>query len=225
MRFLLPALCVLCASCVPTLPSHFAEGTEILEPKSVGITAAGGLAAAGGDCCREGYMGGGGELRMRVGIGARSEIGGSFLGASHGKYDPQASIPYLVGGKISYKIAPVRWLALVGGAGAAAYASTPMFGGDLAVIVAPYIAANGTQIYTGARGAFAIPKYDSQSHGLSESITIPLGVSIHTSDKVRVLLEAGFFGGGGQLWDEAKNTRYDTEAVGAYGVVGAHFTL
>lgn len=74
MRVALLALLLVSAACAPTLPPHFAESTEVLAPREVGITVAGGVAgldarstsgnvnAVNGD-----FVIAAGEVRARVG--------------------------------------------------------------------------------------------------------------------------------------------------------------
>ena len=220
------------AGCYPTLPPVLGEGTEVLRPGGVSLTAAGAGAAFGANvtqCCAAASateVGGGLEARLRAGIGAKQEIGASvFLGIGnpYGNGDP----PFAAGGAISYKVAPLQWLAVVADAGALdfAAASVGIVSGDLAVIAAPYTAANGTQLYTAVKGAIAVP-FLSGSRDLIESVTVPIGLSVPTSKRVRFLVEAGpIFGFAQQVDDSAPDMPLDATSIGAYAAVAFTFVL
>lgn len=239
MRVTLLALLLASAACAPTLPPHFAESTEVLAPREVGITVAGGVAgldtqsksgnmnAVDGD-----FVIAAGEVRARVGLGARQEIGISgFAGVDLAS----KTLAYGGGGKLSYKVAPASWLAFVAGGGAYAFTSgdAPVFGGDLAVILAPYTdPRRGIQVYTGARGSFAIPTFKCSAcapgvgaHGASEGLTIPIGVAIHTAERVRFFVEAGFLAGWFQYRDEPPKYPNDGVVLGGYGLVAVTFII
>lgn len=212
------------SACYPTLPTHLAEGTEVLAPTKVGVTLAGG--AAGFDTkLRDNHgavFAGAFEARVRVGIGNRQEVGGSIF-AGGGTSVANVDIPFGAGAKLSYKIAPTHWFAIVadGGVLDVKAASIVIPSGDLAVIFAPYTAPGGTHIYTGLRGSFGIPILPG-AHGADEGLTLPIGVAIHVSDRVRLFVESGVVAGFGQF-----ATQYggggaglnDTSSVGGYGVL------
>ena len=223
-RFVAPAVVAFVTSaCYPTLPPQFAEGTDVLAPRKVGLTfvgvAAGGVTNLPQSTLRT--TGGGLETRVRVGIGGKQEIGASLdlgIGTGSGGGDP----PFLVGGKVSYKFAPLSWLAFVADAGVldANAASIALFGGDLAAIVALYTAPDASQLYTGARGAFAIPVLQN-AHAVSESVTVPIGYAMHTSDRVRLFIEAGVIAGfTQQVIDTAPSVTNNIHSTGGYGLVG-----
>src|SRR5439155_16677105 len=89
---------------------------------------------------------------------------------------------------------------------------------DLAVIVAPWTAANGTQLYTGAKGGFAVPVLQN-AQATSESFTLPVGISVHTSDRVRLIFEVGSVIGLTQLHSGAKpGATQDAASPGGYGL-------
>ena len=106
-------------ACYATVQPHLAESTEVLAPHAASVTVAGGVGVLGDNCCRNvaaQYVGGL-EARVRVGVGAHQEVGVSLLagaGSPVGNGDP----PFAGGGTLSYKIAPVRWLAFIASAGA-----------------------------------------------------------------------------------------------------------
>jgi len=224
--------CLLLLGCYPTLPPHLAEGTEVLRPGGVSLNFAGGGAgfaanvspSAGTTSTTE--VAGGLESRVRVGIGAKQEIGASLFvgyGSSYGG----AGAPFALGGKLSYKIAPLPWLAFVADAGALSEGSAfvAILGGDLAVIVAPYTFANGSQWYVAARGSFAVPVL-SGARAVNESVELPIGLALHTSKRVRLFVEGGpVLGFAQEVTDAAPNFSQGVTSIGAYGVIGVTFIL
>jgi hypothetical protein len=222
MRLGLAALALLTSGCYPTLPTHFAESAEVLGPGRVGVTLAGG--GAGFDTKLRGnhlgYGGGAFEGRVRVGIGHDQEIGGSvFGGAGTGVSGGDANGG--AGAKISYKIGPARWLAFVADAGVMDVnsASVVVPSGDLAAVIAPYTASDGTQVYTGVRGSLGVPILD-RARAFDEGITIPVGLAFHASERVRLFAEGGFVAGFGQFAGQAGFTGLnDTSTLGGYGVL------
>ncbi len=222
--FALGALC----GCYPTLPPAFGEGTDVLAPGKVGLTVmgAGGYAATSPPAATPPQptitTGGGGlEARLRVGVGAKSEIGlAGYAGiGSAASGDP----PFSVGAMIGYKIAPVEWLALVANAGIIDFnaASVVAFGGDLAAIVAPYTARDGSQLYTGARGSFSIPMLlNSGTHAVDEAVTVPVGYALQVGQRTKLFFEGGFVLGFTQLTNESSNTTRGFTSYGGYGLVG-----
>src|SRR5512142_2544434 len=128
MRLLGAALAVASTGCFATVPAPFAEGTEVLKPHASGLT----LVAAGGGvagsckapqtCPAQGGVGG--EARVRIGLRGNQELGASGYGAfvatqgNSGSLTQSPSTTFIGGGELSYKVAPVPWLAFVAGAGA-----------------------------------------------------------------------------------------------------------
>ena len=220
------------SACYPTLHTPFAEGTEVLAPGKVGLTVVGGGGYAQtnqpGTQPTLGTGFGGLEARVRVGVGAKQELGASFL-AAVGTAQSGGDPPFDVGGAITYKIAPVQWFALVADAGVLSVnaASIVTWSGDLAAILAPYTAKDGSQLYTGARGGFAIPMLTNQNaHAVSEAVTVPLGYSLQLSKKTRLIFEAGFVLGFTQLTHELTPVVTDNyTSYGGYGVFGFHYVF
>jgi hypothetical protein len=220
------------AGCYPTLPPHLAEGTEVLRPGGVSLNFAGGGAGFAANVSpspgtSSTTLGVGGlESRVRVGIGGKQEIGaGVFLGV--GSATAGGVPPFALGGKLSYKVAPVPWLAIIadGGVLDEGSASVAIIGGDVAVVVAPYTAPNGSQLYVGTRGSFAVP-FLQGARATNESIEIPIGVALHTSKRVRFFVEGGpVIGLAQQVDDVAPNVSQDVTSVGAYGIVGVTLIL
>jgi hypothetical protein len=192
---------LLATGCYPTLPPHLAEGTEVNEAKQVGLTIAGGGAGFDVNCCGQGSATqamAGLEARVRVGVGARQEVGASLFGGA-GTTIGNGEPPIVVGGKASYKVAPSRWVALIASAGglSAGVSAVAIFGGDLAVVVAPYTAPSGLQVYTGAKGSFSVPILQN-AKATNEAFTFPIGLVIPVSDRTRLIGETGFVLGLGQ---------------------------
>ena len=227
MRHAVLALGLLSAGCfgAPTLPPHLGEGTTLLEPGRVSLNvAAGGGAGAGQDVAGkyDAQGGGGFEVRLRSGIGAKSELGISIfggIGSVIGNGDP----PFLLGGKLSYKLAPLPWLAFVADAGAMDFrvSATAVFSGDLAVIAAPYTGLNGEQLYVAVKGAFSVPVLQGSSN-VDEALILPVGFQLPTSKRVRLVLEAGpIFG----FTQQTPNLPASSIAFAGYGVVAFNFQL
>jgi hypothetical protein len=222
MRLSLAATLVVTTGCYPALPTHFAESAEVLGPGKVGVTIAGG--GAGFDTKLRGkpltYGAGAFEARVRVGIGHDQEIGGSvFGGVGTGVAGGDANGG--AGAKISYKIGPARWLAFVADAGVMDLnsASVVVPSGDLAVVLAPYTASDGTQVYTGVRGSLGVPILEG-ARAFDEGITVPVGLAFHASERVRMFAEGGFIAGFGQFAGQAGFTGLnDTSTLGGYGVL------
>ena len=220
------------SGCYPTLPTPFAEGTEVLGAGKVGLTVvgAGGYAQTNqpGTQPTLGTGGGGLEARVRVGVGAKQEVGASFI-AAIGTGSAGSDPPFNVGGLVTYKIAPVEWFALVADAGVLSVnaASIVTWSGDLAAIFAPYTAKDGSQVYTGARGGFAVPMLTNQNaHAVSEAVTVPLGYALQLSEKTRLMFEAGFVLGFTQLTHEFTPAVTDNyTSYGGYGLFGFRYVF
>ncbi len=144
------------------------------------------------------------------------------------------SVGYIGGGKLSYKIAVAPWFAIIAGAGALDVSSTAIFGGDLAVVVAPYTDSRGTQVYTGVRGSFGIPVLTNATacapcgpaYGSGEGLTVPLGLALHTDTNVRVFLEGGMFVGFSQLHDQSQGIGNGAATtLGGYATVAVQFVI
>jgi hypothetical protein len=232
--------CYLLTGCYAPVPALFAESTEIIPRRAVSLT----VAAAGGaassfcsGCTTSGAFGAGGEGRLRFGIDGRQEIGVSGFGAFVGGTDG-GGIGYIVGAKLSYKIAVAPWFAIIAGAGALDVGSTAVFGGDLAVVFAPYTDSRGTQVYTGVRGSFGIPVLMNApgciqptsgtpcgpAYGSGEGITVPLGLALHTDANVRVFLEGGMMVGFNQLHNPGVVSG-DGTTLGGYATVAVQFII
>lgn len=221
------SLALVASACYPTLPPHLAEGTDVLPAGGVNLNVAGG---AGDAQIKEPVTGnyansflGGFDVRVRTGIGAHSEIGASIF-AGFGTGVAGGDPPFGLGGKLSYKFAPIKWFAVVADAGALdfAVASIGVFSGDLALIFAPYTSANGTQLYVAGKGAFAIPVLQNATN-VNEAIIVPIGLQLPLSDKVRMYFEAGPLLGFAQ--QSSGGTTTSTNSFGGYGTVAATFLL
>lgn len=191
-RVPLLALALLTSGCYTAMPPAFGESTEVLPPHAVGMSLVGG---GGGLASTNGFTSqgaAGGEARVRVGVSGNQELGLSGFGGAN-----VGSSPFvLFGGAISYKGAPVPWLAFVVRAGVMGQGApsdstlTPVFAADLAAILAPYTSKSGTQLYTGVRGGFGIPVVQGAT-GSVELFTAPLGLWFHSGGDVRMFVEGG----------------------------------
>jgi hypothetical protein len=217
------------AGCYPTLPPFVGESTEVLQPKQMGVRVMGGGAMFATNCCKDGSTAqpmGGLETRFRIGVGAKQEVGASFfggIGGAVGGGDP----PFVIGGKGTWKIAPVQWLAVIanGGGQVVGVAAVATFGGDLAVIAAPYTSSGGTQLYTGVKGGLAIPVLNNAT-ATSEAFTIPIGLSLATSERVRLLFESGGVLGLSQTHTGgASGGTQSATSPGGYGLVAFSFNF
>lgn len=223
MRNVVVLVLLMTAGCYPTLPAHVGEGTEVLEAKRVGLTFVGGGAGFADNCCKNtATQGMGGlEIRGRIGIGHKQEIGASVFGgagAGIGGGDP----PFIIGGKGTYKIAPAKWIAIIGSAGAQSVgaAAVATIGGDATVILAPYTSDDGMQLYSGVKAGFAIPVLQNAS-AVSEAITIPVGFVLPVGEQVRFLTETGFVSGFTQL-SQAGGSQ-SAISFGGYGLLAFQY--
>ena len=229
MRCLIVSVALVATGCYngyPTLPPQLAEGTTVLAPGSVSLNVAGGAGVAAfpdttGKSTTQ--FEAGFEARLRTGLGAKSEIGASVFGGagtSVGNGDP----PFALGGKLSYKVAPVPWFAIIADGGAMDFrvSSTAVFSGDLALVFAPYTSPDGKQLYLGAKGAFTIPVLQGAT-ATGESIVVPIGFEIPTSKRVRFVVEAGPIFGFGQ--QSTSGGSLSTNGYGGYGTVAFTFLL
>ena len=213
--------------CVSTMPTAFGESTETLAAHQVSVNVMGGGGALAGTCsgCKGALGAAGGQLRLRYGIDGKQEIGVSGFGV--GAFSTEGGSPVgSGGGELSYKLGPMKQLALIAGFGFIDLASEGVTGagGDLGVLVAPYMDEKAS-VYTGARGALV--GYPSGSGGWSESITIPIGVSVAASESVRFVAEGGALFG----WEQFNGTGLGSTslssnvAIGGYGTIGIQLTF
>src|SRR5258708_6596853 len=72
--------------CTPPIPFFVAETADVLRRGDVSVTVAGGAGGTAAPCC------GGGGVRMRVGVGARQEVGADATYVAE-KLDDSASGP------------------------------------------------------------------------------------------------------------------------------------
>lgn len=230
MRIVVATVALAATGCFvgyPTLPPHLGEGTEVMDRGGVSLNVAMGAGEAAypdNAGATTTQFAAGGEVRLRTGLGAKSEIGASFIaggGTSVGNGDP----PFALGGKLSYKVAPVKWFAIIADGGAMDFrvSSTAVFSGDLAAVFAPYIGPDGKQLYLGLKGAFTVPVLQNAT-AVGESIVLPIGFEIPTSKRVRFDVEAGpIFGFGQQSTPGSPATSYN--GYGGYGVLAFTFVL
>jgi hypothetical protein len=231
MRIALASLALVATGCFATLPPQVAEGTTVMDAGgvSLGVSAGAGTFEYQGQANSQGQTAwnnqtaGGFETRLRTGIGGHQELGVSVfggVGSGIGNGDP----PFVLGGKLSYKIAPAPWFAIVAGGGAMDHSvsSTAVFSGDLALIAAPYTSPTGFQFYVATKGAFAIPVL-SGSTAVEESIVIPLGLQIPTSKRMKLYAELG------PIWGFAQQSQaggsQSTWSVGPYAIFAFTYQL
>jgi len=206
------------------------EGTNVLTKGEVGITIAAGGGGYDARNATTGEHGGagvfGGELRARAGIGEHQELGVSAFGGAS-PADNASSTSWGFGGKLSYKIAPRPWLAIVAGAGGFAFGiATPVFGGDLAMIVAPYTDRKGSQVYVGARGSFVVPWF-GDSRGYTSLLTVPVGIAGVLGKGVRIFFEVGV--GAGFTYFDNEPARlpiwYTSPLLSVYGAAAVQYAF
>ena len=145
---------------------------------------------------------------FRLGLRAHQEIGVARLRrrSSTSQRRRRAGVGAIGGGALSYKLGAAPWLAFVANAGAI----DQSFGGDVALIVAPYTDSGGRQIYTGLRGSVAIPLVPDV-RAATTAVTAPIGLSLRPTSASRVFLEAGVMAGGQQT------DGFDAQRVGGVG--------
>lgn len=205
------------------MPTAFGESTEAISAHQVSVSALGGGGAMVGTCstCNGALGAAGGELRVRYGIDGKQEIGVSGFGTATFSTQGGSALGS-GGGEISYKLAPVPRFAFVAGFGFIDIATLGVAGagGDLGVLVAPYLG-DKASVYTGARAALV--GYPSGKGGWSESITVPIGVSIAAAEQVRLFVEAGLLMG----WEQFNGTPSTSSdlVIGGYGTIGVQITL
>jgi hypothetical protein len=207
------------------MPTAFGESTDVLAPHQVSLTLTGGGGAMAGTCstCNGAIGAGGGQARVRYGIDGKQEIGVSGFGAAAFSTQGGSALGS-AGGEVSYKVAPVRRLAVVAGLGfidlpGEGTSGTAGVGGDLGVLVAPYID-DHTSVYTGAR--LALVGYPQNNGGWSESITVPIGFMVG-SDQVRLIVEGGLLAG----WEQFNGSPglSSNVVLGGYGTIGVQLTF
>lgn len=203
LRLVLLGVVAVGAGCLPLsplVPFHMTETTEVLGRGKFSFNAT----AGGGGLSGEG-SGSGVALRVRAGVGARQEIGieGGVVYISTGPvYIPPNNVqraPWSGGGsalgaKVTWKMAPLPWLAVIAGAGGSSSDTGAAAGGDLALLVSPGSPLSGMwRPYLGVRGLFAIPvgRDIDVAGGPTAGMVVPLGLALHANRWIRVFFEAG----------------------------------
>lgn len=230
-----------CAPMSPLIPLHLTETTQVLEARKISFNAIAGV----GVMAQEGW-GPGGALRLRVGVGAKQEVGieGATIYADTG--EPKGGSPPWIGktstygAKLSWKYAPLPWLAVLAGAGASVASTGAAAGGDLALVLSTDHALRGwLRPYGAVRGSFALPigrDLDDRG-GATAALILPGGLSFQVNRWVSLFLEFG----GIVAWSSigADPARYEEPAAsasarryfeparhgGCYGAFGATFLL
>jgi hypothetical protein len=209
------SLTVLCA-CSPILaplPFHLAETAAPLDRGAMRVT----VAAGGGAGVVFDGSGGGGALRLRIGVGARQELGfeGMLLGIDNGRRQ-RGDSDYIGPStawatKLSWKLAPRDWFAIVLGAGASHAVTGTAAGGDAALL---FSRSRGfVRPYGALRFTFAVPVAASESRS-TLGLVAPAGLALALSRSVDLFLEAGGF------WLSA-----EAHHVGGYTGAGLAFTF
>jgi hypothetical protein len=208
-----------CSPLTAPVPFHLAETAQVLKPGAASVTAF----AGGGGLGLDGN-GGGLGLRVRVGVGARQEAGfeGTAIHVDTGTHDSNS--PSYVGtswsfaGKLSWKAAPLGWLAVITGVGASQSVIGSAAGGDLAVVFSTARALGGWFIpYGGLRAGVAVPVGHGTDGGVTTELVVPVGFA-------SVMGRARFFVEGGYLEAWAKGTKFQAHGGGYAGLgLAVHF--
>jgi hypothetical protein len=211
--------------CTPILPFHLAETAEILQRREVSLTVAGGGGGASnlGNCC------GGGAARVRVGLGHRMELGvdTELIGSG-----TAGSGSLTLGGKVSYKLGLLPYLALLAGVGATGsigFGTTKNgeagLGADVGLVASTPLIANRLRLYGGTRLSFVVPTahdlYDAG--GPTESLVVPVGLSIEPDRRWRIFLEGGYLGGFSQGHNGQPPMVFNNGWNGAYGALAVGY--
>lgn len=184
-----------CAPLTPTVPFHLLETTEVLPARKVAI----GFNAGGGALVQEG-AGAGGGLRVRVGVGARQEVGleGTVLyvdtGTRRGSGPRWLGESTAFGARLSWKYAPLPFLGVLAGAGAASAATGSSLSGDAGLLVSPGRPLRGVvRPYAAARFLCAGPvgRERDQRGGVTLGLAVPVGLGLQIARSVRLFLEGG----------------------------------
>ncbi len=232
-RWLTLVAVALTAGCTPIIPMHFGETAEVIAKKEISLTVSGGggsgsaTPVSGGsannvkDCC------GGGAGRVRFGIGHNMEVGveAEILGIGDTKGGD-----IILGGKVSYKYAPIPFLAILAGVGAVGTLGVNNnnkngdagLGADIGVVASTPVLAKILRIYGGARFSFVVPVRGDiyAGGGPTQAIVIPVGISLEPNPRWRVYAEGGYLGG----WSE-NNYAVNGNAFGSINWNGGYAAL
>lgn len=180
----------------------------MLRPGQLGVT----LAAGGGGVNWGRGAGGGG--RVRVGVGARQELGAEGTVLYAGPDNHQDPLRPWQGGhfagaaKLTWKVAPLPWLAFLAGAGGARSVVGTTGGGDLAAITSTSrLLANRWRPYGGARGVIAVPvgRSTDDAGGITEGLIVAIGTTYALHSQLALALEFGEM----RLWSRGYQTTAD----------------
>lgn len=179
-------------------------------------------AFGGGGLTLGGSVGGG--LRARFGVGARQEVGveSTVLYAGSGEHHP--GDPAWVGSsaafglKLSWKIAPLPYFAVIAGPGFTASSVGNAVGGTAGVI---FSRSTGlVRPYAAAIGGFAVPvgRALDMNGGVTGGLGVPIGLALVLRPAIRLYFEAGFLA----AW--ADDSPVST-GLGGYGALGLSGTI
>lgn len=232
-----------CAPLSPAIPLHTMETTEVLPARKFSF----GFVAGGGGLAQEG-SGGGAALRVRAGVGAQQEVGveGAVLYVDTGT--PRSTGPRWTGQntaygmRLSWKMAPLPFLATLAGLGAASAPTGTSLSPDLGVLVSPgRLLLDRFRPYTAVRGVFSFPvgRDINLNGGVTASLVVPAGLMYQPSRSLRLFLEGGAFLTGSSLGAVADPVPTEMPPLaashnrvygpslhgGGYGAVGVVFLL
>lgn len=232
-----------CVPLTPLLPFAVLETPAVLPRFKVSLAASGGA----GMLRQEGW-GSGANLRVRMGVGARQEVGveGGVIytntGEARGSRPPWYGANTAIGGRLTWKGAPLPFLALLAGAGAASAITGAALGGDLGVVLSTPRDLGGVfRPYLAARALFALPvgRPLEESGGPTLGLVLPAGASFNLGRFVRFALELGPIGAWSNVGADA--AQFEQPAyrdmlpyrlyygpgshVGFYGAAGLSFVI
>lgn len=229
-----------CAPLTPSVPFHLMETTELLPRAKFSLGFAGGI----GGLAQEGW-GSGGTLRLRMGTGARQEVGlegGVLYTQAHdrppGDAPPWTRPAATFGARLSWKAVPLPWLGVLAGAGASTGPTGAAAGGDLGILCSSGRPLLGwLRPYAAVRGFLALPagRALDQAGGVTVGLVLPVGVSIKVTRSVRLFFEGGGIGAWSSLGADPATaapgpsifvrTYEPAQHGGFYGALGASFVL
>ena len=224
-----------CSPLSATPPFHFHETAQVLSPGQVSISLGGG----GGFLLFDGTAGGGGA-RMRVGVGARQEIGieGTALYVDTDSPD-MTTRPWIgrsgaYAAKLSWKGAPLLdWIAILAGAGFSRTATGTALGGDLGLLFSWGPPARVLRPYVGTRAGIGVPvgRPLDTAGGITVGVSTSAGLSIEARPWLRLFLEGTWIAGFSSISNSSDSTALGPQSFppefqfGLAASIGATFIL
>jgi hypothetical protein len=216
---------LLAAGCAPLsapVPFHLAETATPLQRGEMRING-----AVGGGILGLDGSGGGGDARLRIGVGGRQEVGveGELIRVDTGT--PNDKSPSWIGKsnayglKLSWKGAPTDWFAVIAGAGVMSSATGESAGGDLAIVFSRPVGI--VRPYAGFRGTFALPvgRALKDAGGVTSGLIVPGGVAFHYAKNCDFFLEMAYV----NLWSDLTSDSGSTSHGGFYGLAAMAFAF